>query len=407
MINKGLHFVGIVFLVFLTLNTSVAQQQKRKNFDQKVKLTNELLQETNKEIAFSYNKLQLLNQKINNRVSYIAQMQDDIKWMEQQIAFKSDSIKSLSIELDELKKEYAKMIYFAWKTRNSYDKMIFVLSAKDFNQSYRRLKYLQQYADYRKKQAEKLLKVKRKLNLQVVSLTNAVTIKQKTSENLQRETQVMMQDRVDLSGMLQKMKNEEKKLMEDYQTSNRNASELETNVLKFINQSVYATKNIDQSKKIAQKALTGHEKRLGRKLDLLNIANNKGILPWPVEEGIVFNYYGDHPHPILTNVKLRNNGIDISTRKGATVRAVFRGTVSKVIMIPGGSHAVLLSHGNDFYTLYANLSVVLVKPGDLVEIKEKIGVVLTDEMEDNRTTLKFQLWYNTQTIDPLTWLFEK
>jgi len=340
-------------------------------------------------------------------VSYIAQMQDDIKWMEQQIAFKSDSIKSLSIELDELKKEYAKMIYFAWKTRNSYDKMIFVLSAKDFNQSYRRLKYLQQYADYRKKQAEKLLKVKRKLNLQVVSLTNAVTIKQKTSENLQRETQVMMQDRVDLSGMLQKMKNEEKKLMEDYQTSNRNASELETNVLKFINQSVYATKNIDQSKKIAQKALTGHEKRLGRKLDLLNIANNKGILPWPVEEGIVFNYYGDHPHPILTNVKLRNNGIDISTRKGATVRAVFRGTVSKVIMIPGGSHAVLLSHGNDFYTLYANLSVVLVKPGDLVEIKEKIGVVLTDEMEDNRTTLKFQLWYNTQTIDPLTWLFEK
>jgi len=407
MINKGLHFVGIIFLVFLTLKTSVAQQQKRKNFDQKVKLTNELLQETNKEIAFSYNKLQLLNQKINNRVSYIAQMQDDIKWMEQQIAFKSDSIKSLSIELDELKKEYAKMIFFAWKTRNSYDKMIFVLSAKDFNQSYRRLKYLQQYADYRKKQAEKLLKVKRKLNLQVVSLTNAVTIKQKTSENLQRETQVMMQDRVDLSGMLQKMKNEEKKLMEDYQTSNRNASELETNVLKFINQSVYATKNIDQSKKIAQKALTGHEKRLGRKLDLLNIANNKGILPWPVEEGIVFNYYGDHPHPILTNVKLRNNGIDISTRKGATVRAVFRGTVSKVIMIPGGSHAVLLSHGNDFYTLYANLSVVLVKPGDLVEIKEKIGVVLTDEMEDNRTTLKFQLWYNTQTIDPLTWLFEK
>jgi len=407
MINKGLHFVGIIFLVFLTLKTSVAQQQKRKNFDQKVKLTNELLQETNKEIAFSYNKLQLLNQKINNRVSYIAQMQDDIKWMEQQIAFKSDSIKSLSIELDELKKEYAKMIYFAWKTRNSYDKMIFVLSAKDFNQSYRRLKYLQQYADYRKKQAEKLLKVKRKLNLQVVSLTNAVTIKQKTSENLQRETQVMMQDRVDLSGMLQKMKNEEKKLMEDYQKNNRNVSELETNVLKFINQSVYTTKNIDQTKKIAQKALTGHEKRLGRKLDLLNIANNKGILPWPVEEGIVFNYYGDHPHPILTNVKLRNNGIDISTRKGATVRAVFRGTVSKVIMIPGGSHAVLLSHGNDFYTLYANLSVVLVKPGDLVEIKEKIGVVLTDEMEDNRTTLKFQLWYNTQTIDPLTWLFEK
>jgi len=129
---------------------------------------------------------------------------------------------------------------------------------------------------------------------------------------------------------------------------------------------------------------------------------NRGKLPWPTKEGIISGKYGEHEHPDFKQVKIRNDGIYISTSKGESVRSIFKGVVSRVFSIPGENYTVIIKHGN-YYTLYHNLVDVTVKAGQHVETKEVLGKVYTDN-ETKESTLYFQIWKETERNDPELWL---
>jgi septal ring factor EnvC (AmiA/AmiB activator) len=129
---------------------------------------------------------------------------------------------------------------------------------------------------------------------------------------------------------------------------------------------------------------------------------NKGKLPWPTNKGIVTGRFGIQQHPVLKNVKIRNDGIFISTIENETARAIFDGEVSKVFSLPGSNFAVIVRHGN-YFTLYHNLDEVYVKEGDKVSTKQRIGRVFTDK-EKNETVLQFQVWREMEKSDPEAWL---
>ncbi|HKJ78248.1 MAG TPA: M23 family metallopeptidase, partial [Prolixibacteraceae bacterium] len=130
---------------------------------------------------------------------------------------------------------------------------------------------------------------------------------------------------------------------------------------------------------------------------------NKRRLPWPTERGIITEHFGIHQHPVLPNVQIRNNGINISTESGARVRAVFNGEVTRVFGITGGNSAVIIRHGN-YLTVYSNLSEVVVKKGDKISINQTIGTVYTDRDDGNKSILKFQIWRESQKLDPEDWI---
>jgi murein DD-endopeptidase MepM/ murein hydrolase activator NlpD len=100
---------------------------------------------------------------------------------------------------------------------------------------------------------------------------------------------------------------------------------------------------------------------------------------------------------------VQNNGIDIKTNGAASVRAVFNGTVSGVIQIPGGLNAVLIRHG-EYVSVYANLKSVSVKNGQKVSTKQNIGQANT---EDELTTVELQIWKGMQKLNPKDWLVPK
>jgi septal ring factor EnvC (AmiA/AmiB activator) len=133
-----------------------------------------------------------------------------------------------------------------------------------------------------------------------------------------------------------------------------------------------------------------------------DFGKNQGKLPWPTQKGIISGKYGEHEHPDFKSVKIRNDGIYISTEKGEFVRSVFKGVVSKVFSIPGENFTVIIKHGN-YYTLYHNIVGVTVKAGQHVDTKEIIGRVFTDG-ETKETTLYFQLWKEMERNDPELWL---
>jgi len=130
---------------------------------------------------------------------------------------------------------------------------------------------------------------------------------------------------------------------------------------------------------------------------------NKHRLPWPVERGVITDRFGIHEHAVLKNIQVQNNGIDISTAKGAIARSVFAGEVSRVFMVSGGNVAVIIRHGK-YLTVYSNLVNVLVKSGDKVSLKQTIGTIGTDADDDSKTVLKFQIWRESEKMNPEDWI---
>lgn len=129
--------------------------------------------------------------------------------------------------------------------------------------------------------------------------------------------------------------------------------------------------------------------------------SNRGRLPWPVEKGFIVSGYGRQKHPVAEKVMVENNGIDIQTAAGATARAVFEGTVSKVFYIAGFGQNVLINHGG-YFTVYNGLGSVSVAAGQKVSTKQAIGTVGPNE--EGVHILKFQVWKGASTQNPAGWI---
>ena len=136
-----------------------------------------------------------------------------------------------------------------------------------------------------------------------------------------------------------------------------------------------------------------------------NFVENKGKLPWPSEKGIISSTFGEHKHPVLKKVNVRNNGIDILTNKGEMVRAIFNGTVISVRAISNTNTAIIIRHG-EYFTVYSNLDKIFVKRGDKVQVKQEIGTVFTNP-SDSKTELHFEIWKGRSLLNPIYWIVNK
>ena len=77
--------------------------------------------------------------------------------------------------------------------------------------------------------------------------------------------------------------------------------------------------------------------------------------------------------------------------------------ISRIFFIKGEGKAVLINHG-EYFSVYSGLQEVVVKQGEKVFSKEKIGVVLTHD-EENKTELHFEIWKGYEKNDPSKWLY--
>jgi septal ring factor EnvC (AmiA/AmiB activator) len=135
-----------------------------------------------------------------------------------------------------------------------------------------------------------------------------------------------------------------------------------------------------------------------------SFAANRGKLPWPVERGTITGYFGPHKHPVA-NVTIDNNGIDIQTSAGATVRAVFEGKVTGIFYVPGSGQNVLITHG-EYFTVYANLASLSVSKGQVVQTKQSIGTVGNND--EGLPVINFQIWKSAGKgpvkLNPTQWI---
>lgn len=394
--------LAILFFSGIYAQSKEELQGKKKQLQEEIQYTSELIEKTKKNQSASLDQLLKLNKKIQAREEIIRTINEEIRLLDRKIEKNKLTIAALESDLQELREEYAQMLYYSFKNRSSYSRLLFLFSSNDFNQAYKRLKYMQQYTSYRKRQAQLIVKTKEAIDKKITELENIRGEKRVLLNSLETEKQNYSQEKNQQEVVLSNLKQKEQELLKDLKRKERTAEKLQRAIEEIIRE------EIRKAREAASKAgsnskgfpMTPEAQQLS-----MNFSANKGKLPWPVNQGIITGEYGTHPHPVLKQIQIKNNGVDISTNTGSTARAIFEGVVSKVLIIPGEGKSVLIRHG-EYLSVYSYLSDVFVKAGDKVQTKQELGLLVGDNV-NSKTAIHFELWKGMTTLNPSYWLYIK
>lgn len=404
--SRFLFFLGMIFL----LATWHADGQSKKELEQKkqklqreIDDTNRQLKETSKSKKLTSQQVAALKKKIRLRQEMIREITIEMDGLENQIGRTGSEISSLEKRLSQLKVEYANMVRFAQRNRSSYQRLMFVFAATDFNQAYKRLTYLRQYSEHRRKQAELITGTHKQLSDKRQQLESTMSEKQSLMDAELDQKTALEKDKKEQDKILSSLQQREEKLKKQLADKQRAKKKLDRAIDNLVRKEIEAAKKkatASGKKNVTSEnvfTLTPEAQKLST-----GFSNNRGRLPWPVEKGRISERFGEHPHPELKGVKVYNNGVDIRSVAGSRARAIFEGEVTGVINIPGANSAVIIRHG-EYLSVYSNLETVNVKKGDRVSTKQIIGKVYTDP-ESGLAEVHLEIWRGTQKLDPSAWL---
>lgn len=369
-------------------------QQQKESAAREIEITTRLLNQVQQKEKASLNSLQLINNNIKQRNTLISNLNAEIALYQEFIQNNILAVELLSSDLEKMKAEYAQLIRMTYLRRSAGNPLLFLLSAENFNQAYRRMLYMKRYTSFRTTQAATIKTMQQLLNEKAENLEKLKTTRQQLLNETRGETQKLAQEKNIQNKEIQELKKQQRDLRQKLEQQRRVEQQLEREIQRMIEEE--ARKNREAGEPAY--ALTPEQKLVGE-----NFEQNKLRLPWPVERGIITERFGIHRHPVLENVQIRNNGINISTEPGAKVRAVFNGEVSRVFGITGGNSAVIIRHGS-YLSVYSNLREVIVKKGDKVAVRQNIGTIYTDIDDGNKSILKFQIWRENQKLNPEEWI---
>lgn len=405
---KSKRFKNIILLLFvLIVSASInAQSQKQKELEQRkqellkeIDLIINLQSKTKKKEKSIISKVEDVSYKVNVRKNLIKVSNQQANLLTRQINKNQEDISRMREELKVLKDNYADMIVKSYKSKNEQSRVMFLLSSSNFQQAYKRLQYIKQFADYQKKQG---LEIKEKtLQLQEI---NTELIAQK------KEKQKLIEENIKAQKVLEKELKQQEDLMRSVRKSinkfasqvkekQREADRIDREIEKIIREAIASS-----NKKAGTTSSTGFALTAEAKALAANFVNNKGKLPWPVEKGVVKLRYGKQPHPVVKSVTIQSNGVRIATEEKANVRSVYDGEVLAVQAMKRGNLTILIQHGN-YITVYKNLAKVYVKKGDKVKTKQNIGQVFTNS-SNGETILSFSVFKESKTQNPAEWIYK-
>lgn len=428
-----------IVLLALSLSTVVYGQksaavrqleQQRKEALADIEETNKLLQETAQTAKTSLNRLNLLSKQILSRKKVISLLNQELDEIEKDILNIQGQLRTLKRELGDKQTNYGKSMRGLYKRHSLQDKLLFILSAESFSQSMRRMRYLREYADWQKRQANDIVEKQAEISRKQAEMEKTRAEKRALLGTRQEESKKLESEEASQKEEVQLLNKRQKDLKADLQKKRRQAEALNRQIEKQIAEEIARAeaeakatrerrareqvteedKTVPESKnepireeRVADTkggyAMTKAEKQLSD-----NFANNRGRLPYPVAgRHTIIATFGEQQHQELKYVRTSNSGIDIQTSPGADARAVFNGEVTRVFVVPGYNNSVIVRHGN-YLTVYSNLSQVYVKAGDRVSTRQAIGRIYSDPEDGNSTVLHFQLWKEKTKLNPQPWL---
>ena len=395
-------------------------ERRRKNALEEIDLTSQLLKEASVSAKSSLNRLNLLAQQLISRRKIVTLLSEEVLLIERRMKAMSDEIEILDKDLTKTKENYVKsMQNHQQEHRTTQYKMLLLFSADNLAQSYRRMRYLREYSDWQKEEAERIVKKQNEIQKRKDELEKARKEKQDLLTQRENESKKIENEEQQQQKEVKEINKKQKDLQQQLQQKRKEADALNRQIDKLIAEEIEnsekkvssgnskstspdtASSNTPttESSSKGNYVMTETEVALSN-----NFANNRGKLPFPLNSRYtIVSRFGEHQHQELSHVRTNNNGIDIQTTAGAEARAVFKGVVSRVFVIPGYNNNVIIRHGN-YLTVYSNLSQVYVKAGDNVDTRQSIGKIYVDAEKGNQTILHFQIWKERTKLNPVSWI---
>ncbi|MBX2965399.1 MAG: peptidoglycan DD-metalloendopeptidase family protein [Cyclobacteriaceae bacterium] len=364
------------------------QKEKQQNLE-KIKEVEKILGETTTRKKNSLGELTAVNQRIRVQENLIQSIKSEISLLDKDMQENTGIIKALEEDLENLKKEYAAMLFAAQKANNGATRLAFLFSAQTFDQFAMRLRYMQQYGERRKLQVEAITSVQAELGYQVKEIEIKRTEKNALLSQQVAENNSLVELKKKQNDLVKTLEKQEKSLRKDLDDTKKALAALDKRINEIIKEEMErAAREAKTTTNTAAVALSS------------SFEGNKSKFPWPAS-GFVSQRFGKQNHPVIKSVIIQNDGINIQTKENEKVKSIFDGEVRSVSFFQVLGYAIIIGHG-EYFTVYSGLKEVYVKKGQKVSTNQEIGQVLSNA--DGISELRFQLRKNTTALDPQTWL---
>lgn len=425
--------VGVVCCLWLAVRLSAQSNQlirelesKRGALQKQIAESESILQNTKKDVGSQLNGLAVLTGQIEERKRYILAINNDMEAIQRELASLGRQLNRLERELKDKKEKYEASVQYLYKNRSIEEKLMFIFSAKDLSQTYRRLRYVREYATYQRLQGEEILKKQEQIRKKQAERRQVMAAKENLLKEREKEKVKLEAQEKERRTMVADLQRKQKGLQNEINKKRKEANQLNARIDKLIAEEIErARKRAEEEarreaaarkkaaakdrsmaaagKAVASKPLeTFSMSKADRELSG-DFASNRGRLPMPISGPyVIVSHYGQYAVPGLRNVKLDNKGMDIQGKAGAQARAIFNGKVAAVFQL-NGLFNILIRHGS-YISVYCNLSTASVKSGDTVKTKQPIGQVFSDGTDNGRTVLHFQLRREKEKLNPELWL---
>lgn len=418
-------FSVVLFPLFAQSNKLIKElEQKRGDLQKQIAETESLLNTTRKDVGSQLNGLAALTGQIEERKRYIVAMNQDVEAIDRELSALQRQLNRLQRDLKEKKNKYEASVQYLYKNRSIEEKLMFIFSAENLAQTYRRLRYVREYATYQRLQGQEIQKKQKQVEDKKKELTQVKAAKENLLKEREQEKSKLEQEEKQQRALVDSLKKKQKGLQNAIAKKRREANELNTRIDRLIAQEIEKARRRAQeeakreaaARKKQQKVQTATATHSSKAAPLESFsmnkadrelsgsfAGNKGRLPMPITGPyMITSHYGQYAVAGLRNVKLDNKGIDIQGKPGAQARAVFDGRVAAVFKL-NGLFNVLVRHGA-YISVYCNLSVASVKSGDMVKTRQPLGTIFSDGTDNGRTVLHFQLRKEKEKLNPEPWL---
>lgn len=409
-----------------TVSEKTRLEQQKKRLVNDISATGKLLKETEKKHDAALQRAGLLNTKIQQRNALIVTYATEVDFLDNRITENRKEINRLESNLGALKASYKKMVFHAYKNRETTDQLLYLLAAENVNTAFRRLNYFRQVSEFRKLKAEKIKGIRKGITEATLLLETDRNEKHGLLSAETNQRRLLESEKKEQEQLAVQLKGKEAELRKKIDKSERERVDLEARIKKIINAEIEAErKRAEEKARIAAEKKSPASKPAGHtasnpggtapaaeKPVVMTVTpetralsnsfeGNRGSLPWPVEKGAISSNFGTHPHAVLKNVSIKNDGVDITAPAGSEARAVFGGTVSGIFPVEGYGNVVIVRHG-EYLTVYSNLAEVSVSRDQKLKAKEHIGRIETSE--NGQSVMNFQIRKGAAILNPSGWL---
>lgn len=236
-------------------------ERRKRELQKEMEDAQNMLKETKKSSRENLGQLRALRNKIDVRTRMIRNINEEITFINGDINTALRDVKTLQRDLDTLKEQYAQLVVAAYKNRSSYAFLNFIFSAKSFNDAVKRYKYLQQYRDFRRRQADNIIETQEQLRVKVKNLQDQREKRSTALTTEQAERETLEKDRKEKDEVISKLKGREKELAQDIAQKQRDQKKVQDLIRAVIRKEIEAARKKAEAEELARKKAIEAEKK--------------------------------------------------------------------------------------------------------------------------------------------------